>query len=209
MKREHPLFVSSRNSINPMHRIPAILLLMLMGCQSPGLKNPFAIPSDCQSSAVPQSCNEEGCSEENCESCGHSNWFCSHGYCVHGRHAHYHRMPDNYWTKSAARKRAQAELKQLSKNQCLNCDYRLGYEQAFVDVSLGADGQVPVLPPANYWKKCARTPEGHQKVQQWFSGYAAGAAYATSIYEPYNKVAHSLSDGENWSGTDGRPDYRY
>jgi len=196
-----PVFPAPRqifNNVNPMRFITGFLLLSLTGCQSLGLSNPFSKSADCQSFADCQNgqCTADcqpGAHAENCP-----NWICAHGYCAHGKHPHYHRMPDNIWTKSSARKRAQADLKCLSKNQRLSCDYRLGYEQAYVDVSLGSAGEVPVLPPPNYWKQCARSPEGHEKAQQWFSGYAAGSAHAKSIYEPFNKVAHSSLDCENW-----------
>lgn len=121
---------------------------------------------------------------------------------MHGRHPHYKRIPDNISTKSGARQAAQAGLRQERREQRLSCDYRLGYEQAFVDVALGASGDVPALPPANYWKSCARSPDGHQKAQQWFSGYAAGASRAKAVYEPFNQVAHSQFD---CPGGDGFP----
>jgi hypothetical protein len=94
-------------------------------------------------------------------------------------------------------------LRKLDNDQCLSCDYRLGYEQAYVDVAQGTDGQVPALPPANYWKVDARTAAGHQRAQQWFSGYAAGAAQARCRYEPFNEVASSGVPGYGWPGYSG------
>lgn len=125
--------------------------------------------------------------------------MCAHGMCCSGWHPHYKRIPDNLYTKTSARLRAQSDLRQLDRGPCSNCDYRQGFEQAYVDVALGSNGEVPALPPANYWKACARTPNGHQRVQQWFSGYAAGAERAKSVYEPYNEVGSSQFEFNGWA----------
>jgi hypothetical protein len=124
----------------------------------------------------------------------------------HGRHARYHSITENIHTSKRARCLARADLRKLDNDQCLSCDYRLGYEQAYVDVAQGTDGQIPALPPAKYWKVDARTPEGHQRAQQWFNGYAAGAARARCQYEPFNEVASSGGPGYGWPGySDGIP----
>lgn len=114
-----------------------------------------------------------------------------------GKHPKYCRFQDNVLTRHDARKLASQELSRCGKCK-VSSDYRLGYEQAFVDVSLGGCGDVPALPPANYWTNCARTPGGHEKAQDWFAGYSAGAAAAKPIYEPYNRVAASEYCEEEW-----------
>jgi len=182
-----------------MRLISPLLMVWLAGCSSGG-QVPFlqASASSVESCPVDESCQGNGeCGAGDCgaEDC---NWFCAHGWCLHGRHPHYKRIPDNLLNRSRARQRARSDLRKLDHDQCLSCDYRLGYEQAYLDVSQGACGDVPALPPANYWSTCARSPEGHQKAQQWFSGYAAGAARAKAIYEPFNKVAYSQFGCPPW-----------
>lgn|GEM_PF-6389194 len=158
--------------------------------------------SDCES-VNGESVNGEsvnGCgSEPGCEPCGDCH-ACLGGHipALWGRHPKFVRFEDNLHTSKQARFRAALSLHAVDDKSCLTCDYRLGYEQAFVDVAHGADGETPALPPANYWKNCMRTPRGHQKAQQWFSGYAAGSVAARSIYEPYNKVAASQLVGDEW-----------
>lgn len=108
-----------------------------------------------------------------------------------GRHSKYSRCVDNLVTKHEARHLARAALDQMGPHPCDSCDFRLGFEQAFVDVAQGGWGDVPALPPPKYWKNWARTPEGHQRTQMWFAGYAAGSAQARAHYEPFNQVAAS------------------
>ncbi|MCA8996300.1 MAG: hypothetical protein KDA80_04930 [Planctomycetaceae bacterium] len=115
--------------------------------------------------------------------------------CCEGN-AHHWRWIDKTKTKSNARKLAARELKKLQRS-CITCDFRYGYEQAFVDIALGACGDVPPLPPALYWKEENRTAFGHQRAQEWFAGYAAGSSRAKHFYEPYNEVAAIASlDGD-------------
>lgn len=138
-----------------------------------------------------------------CEHCrGGAGMGCDRclGGCCFGRHAKYCRCWDGLLTRREARWRAQKDLRKLDHHQPISCDFRLGYEQAYVDVALGACGEVPPLPPANYWKASARTPEGHAKAQQWFAGYAAGVEPAKAIYEPFNRVATSEGAGYGWNG---------
>jgi len=187
-----------------MRLISPLLMILLAGCSVLNRGTESGSVGADSACAVGQVC-EGGQECPPCESCGdsHCNWFCAHGWCCHGQHPHYKRIPDNCLTKTKARKLAQSDLRKLGRDECQTCDYRLGFEQAYIDVSLGACGAVPALPPANYWKTCARTPEGHQKAQQWFSGYAAGAVRAKALYEPFNKVAYSQFDSQGWQEAPG------
>ncbi len=74
-------------------------------------------------------------------------------------------------------------------------DFQAGFEQAYADVALGANGQVPVMAPSPYWRSCQRTAEGHQRAQEWLSGYSIGASHALACRGPYNKVIASGSAG--------------
>lgn len=80
------------------------------------------------------------------------------------------------------------------------CD---GFGTAFVDIALGAHGEIPPVPPRRYWKLCYRTENGHAIAQEWFAGYAAGAARALSSRRAHdNNVA---SSGQTEFSTDPTP----
>jgi len=102
----------------------------------------------------------------------------------------------DYWqTRHWARKAACRDIAKLKKNRCMNCDYRKGFEQAYVDVAMGADGKTPALAPAQYWKEHNRTPNGHAGARDWFNGYAAGSARAQACQGDWNKVPSSGLSG--------------
>ena len=73
------------------------------------------------------------------------------------------------------------------------CDFQAGFCEAYADVALGSHGVEPVVPPASYWKSCQRTVEGHQRAQEWLSGYSIGASHALACRGPYNRVIASGS----------------
>jgi hypothetical protein len=70
-------------------------------------------------------------------------------------------------------------------------DFQAGFEQAYADVALGSDGQVPAMAPSPYWKSCQRTAEGHERAQDWLAGYSAGASHALESRGPFNQVIAS------------------
>ena len=74
-------------------------------------------------------------------------------------------------------------------------DFQAGFEQAYADVALGSRGQVPPVAPSHYWKSCNRTVDGHQRAQEWLSGYSIGASHAMECRGPYNTVIASGSTG--------------
>lgn len=182
---------------------PVILFLLMSGCTALGygeLMSPQDVCTDNEQGAIcPESCPISEC-DPACRD--DASWT---AYLLHPnlRHHHYKRFEDNLITRTKARCRARTDLSKFACGEKYSCDYRDGYEQAYVDVSQGARGDVPALPPAHYWKSCARSPDGHQCAQDWFAGYAAGAVRAKAIYEPYNKVAFSQFDPTGW------PDEQY
>lgn len=107
----------------------------------------------------------------------------------HGGRSHkcYSRCVDDHKAAHQAKKLAHDYLKQSPCNN--SCDYATGYKQAFIDVWLGADGQVPAAAPSRYWKTKYRTPEGRAHAEEWFAGYAAGAAQALAIRGESHRVA--------------------
>lgn len=163
-----------------------LLVIAAAGCHTCGSESACAPDAgDCRDQC-------KGLSGSVCGGC--------HGWCCFGRHAKYSRCWDGLLTRREARSLAQKDLRKLDNDQHLSCDFRLGYEQAYVDVALGACGEIPPLPPANYWNVCARTPEGHARAQQWFAGYAAGVPPAKAVYDPFNRVATSEGSGYGWNG---------
>ncbi|WP_437205285.1 hypothetical protein [Planctomicrobium sp. SH664] len=185
------------------------MIALLCGCQATGGHPAACSPNDCEQ--FEQDCRD-GCY-------GSESMF---GFKI--RHGHYVRCFDNMWTRKAARCAAYRELHRNEDECRRNTDYQQGYAQAFADVAMGGDGVVPTVPPAHYWKKCARTPEGHERAQNWFAGYAAGGPAALSYYGPYTKVASSGDPGyppseylngygqqplpEMTPGVDGYPQYQ-
>lgn len=113
---------------------------------------------------------------------------------------------DEYVVKLAAKKCAKQSLKTL----VCNCKekpskaFRKGYLQAYTDVALGESGEVPPVPPEEYWAAHYRTPQGYLEIQEWFTGYKLGAEHALADgRNDYNKIAtpYSLMDG-NQPGLD-------
>ncbi len=179
-----------------MRIVALITVLMVSGCHLMGRS------TGCDPVASADFQQGQTDCEESCRTCSPISWSCelvakmTHG-CL-GHHPKYSRFHDNMLTRHDARKLACRELHANKCPGCVGCDYRKGYEQAFIDVSLGATGDVPALPPANFWTNCARTPGGHEKARDWFQGYADGAIAAKAIYEPYNKVAASQFYVADW-----------
>lgn len=108
----------------------------------------------------------------------------------------YNRNLDDFMSRRVARDVARKHMNTLYESEpgCWPTrDFQAGFEQAYADIALGANGQVPVVAPAPYWKSCQRTVEGHQRAQEWLSGYSIGASHALACRGPYNKVIASGS----------------
>lgn len=92
----------------------------------------------------------------------------------------YIRCLDEKFAAHEARRRANRSLRKCY-DTLPSADFRDGYRQAFVDVALGGRGQLPAVPPERYWSTCYRTAGGHQRAQNWYAGYAAGASRAGGV----------------------------
>jgi hypothetical protein len=58
-------------------------------------------------------------------------------------------------------------------------DFQAGFRAGYADfLTYGGDGRPPLLPPRKYWRVRGRSPEGRRAEQDWFAGFAAGAAHA-------------------------------
>ncbi|MCH9655672.1 MAG: hypothetical protein K0U86_13485 [Planctomycetes bacterium] len=115
---------------------------------------------------------------------------------------------DKLMVKHAAKKCAKQSLKTLA------CDckekpskaFRDGYQQAYIDIALGDSGEVPPVPPEEYWAAHYRTPVGYLESQQWFTGYKLGAEHALAdgrydyneIATPYSLVGWDQSQSGYW-----------
>ena len=109
----------------------------------------------------------------------------------------YCRQIDDFAAGMTARKIARKHLALNLTSDCPtpSCDYRRGFEQAYVDVALGSSGQAPPVPPAMYWQAGFRTPEGHAKVDDWYRGYCDGAQHAVPLRGEYNRVQPGSCQG--------------
>lgn len=109
----------------------------------------------------------------------------------------YHRSIDECLASQTARGVARQHLSALygcdENEPWPTCDFQAGFCEAYADVAMGSNGVVPVVPPAPYWKSCQRTAEGHQRAQEWLSGYTIGASHAMACRGPYNRVIASGS----------------
>ncbi|MBI5758864.1 MAG: hypothetical protein HZA46_10140 [Planctomycetales bacterium] len=91
--------------------------------------------------------------------------------------------------KSLAEDRLDALRKETRENYA--CDFKEGFERAYVDIAEGGSGVTPAIPPERYWGYRYRTPDGHQRAQDWFRGYEMGASYAEVDGLKYNDIATS------------------
>ena len=182
-----------------MRTLTALVILGLCGCHG--------LPHHCGSCHSDPVCATEGtaCGTDYCGSgcgpaCGtgsecesghwYDSWIHPHsGHASHGGHSHkcYSRCVDDHKVKHHAKKLAHHYLEESPCNT--SCDFATGYKQAFIDVWLGADGQVPAAAPSRYWKAKYRTPEGRAQAEEWFAGYAAGASQALAIRGESHRVA--------------------
>lgn len=108
---------------------------------------------------------------------------------------------DRCVTKQHAKLLAGKRLRDLRRGSggCLSCDFKEGFEQAYVDIAEGGTGVTPAVPPARYWSFRYRTPYGHARAQEWFNGYEMGANLANADGLKFNSIATSAG-GPNATG---------
>ncbi|MEZ6050332.1 MAG: hypothetical protein R3C02_02925 [Planctomycetaceae bacterium] len=124
-------------------------------------------------------CQTGDCYSKDCESC----------FCL-PKHRYWRPFDEAYARHEASKRAWRSILEHYPERP--NEDFQYGYGQAFVDVALGGDGTVPPVPPECYWSTCYRTAAGHQRAQDWFAGYIAGAGHATAHCRyQFNRVAAS------------------
>jgi hypothetical protein len=58
-------------------------------------------------------------------------------------------------------------------------DFAKGFKAGYADyLYAGGSGQPPPVPPRYYWRPEFENPEGHRAIEDWFAGFARGAAAA-------------------------------
>lgn len=154
----------------------ACVMITAVGCLStPDTALGEVACSDCEPCASGEACSD-------CDSCNPLCYLPS---------PHYVRCVDEKLTRHEAAYRAEVAMRS-DYNAPPSADVQAGYRAAFVDVALGASGEVPPVPPQPYWGNCYRTAEGHARAQDWFSGYETGAARAmATCRQCFNKVPSS------------------
>ena len=101
----------------------------------------------------------------------------------------YNRKIDDLVASKVARDAARWQMTQIYSKDCWpSGDFQAGFQQAFVDVAMGSDGAVPVVPPACYWTACYRTESGHAAGREWLNGYEAGSSRAVQCRGQLNHV---------------------
>lgn len=81
-------------------------------------------------------------------------------------------------SKSAAQAWQEVECAN-SASEPYSEDFHAGFLEGFSYFVLrGGDGEPPPVAPQCYWKESFRTPEGHLRMQDWFSGYRHGSQTA-------------------------------
>lgn len=101
----------------------------------------------------------------------------------------YNRKIDDMLASKVARDAARQHLTQVYSKDCWpSRDFQAGFEQAYVDVAMGSDGVVPVVPPSAYWRSCQRTECGQAASREWLRGYEAGAPRAVQCRGEFNRV---------------------
>lgn len=162
------------------HQVLLTSLLFLSGCCS----LPFGgacgscdlgMEECCQSG---QACRDSGCPQDHLSGV----YTCLAPGCL---------ATDKWKTKCAAKSLAH---KHLPPGSC--SDFKDGFNQAFVDVAMGACGDVPAIAPKKYWKYCGRTVDGHTKAQAWFEGYRTGAQIAVTYNDRFLDIATSQHCGQ-------------
>ena len=70
------------------------------------------------------------------------------------------------------------EYRQNNPDMDASYHFECGFRTGFVDhLEVGAT-EPPVVPPRKYWKVTYQTPQGHEAINDWFSGYRFGVIAA-------------------------------
>lgn len=159
----------------------SLITLAFAGCHTAGqgwtaypaktLKHCYSLSKKCFRSPA-----SNPCAPQQCNTCGSSNFGPGSCKCC--------LIKDSWTTKHDAKK---LSAKHMPQQSCP--DFRRGFEQAFIDVAMGASGEVPPLAPRDYWDSDNRTAAGHARAQAWFEGYAAGANIARGYCDRFLDVA--------------------
>ena len=56
--------------------------------------------------------------------------------------------------------------------------FAAGWKEGYVAITSGSSGEIPPVPPEEFWKDRFRTVEGRGRVDAWYSGYQCGVMAA-------------------------------
>ena len=56
--------------------------------------------------------------------------------------------------------------------------FTAGWKEGYLAITSGSSGEIPPVPPEEFWKDRFRTPEGRGRVDAWYSGYQCGVMAA-------------------------------
>jgi hypothetical protein len=83
------------------------------------------------------------------------------------------------WTRDEKLAKEAWEKVGHANGQVYSKDYERGFKFGFADyLYAGGKGLPPPLPPRRYWKPKYESPAGYQAIEEWYAGYAHGAALA-------------------------------
>ena len=76
-------------------------------------------------------------------------------------------------------------------------DYADGWKEGYFDVANGGSGQVPVVPPRQYWRPKFQNNEGQQQISDWFAGFRTGAGAALACNAgSWNSIPTSVEEAD-------------
>lgn len=87
----------------------------------------------------------------------------------------------NEWRAHKAWKTTKANL----PKGCADSDFALGFQDGYVDVSMGGCGKLPPVPPPKYWDAKYQSCEGRAEIERYFSGWQSGVVAAEKCGRQY------------------------
>lgn len=112
---------------------------------------------------------------------------------------------DQWKTTTTATKAARRILwrQMWDTKSWINAHYRAGFTQAYIDVANGGNGELPPVPPPQYWNAHFRSAKGQWRAERWFEGYRAGSAMALVDMQSLRRITASY----DWSIEKPKPPF--
>lgn len=87
----------------------------------------------------------------------------------------------NEWRAYRAWQTAKAEM----PRECVDSDYGDGFQDGYMNVALGGCGNLPPVPPHQYWEAKYQCCEGRAQIERYFAGWQCGAVAAEKCGRQY------------------------